>query len=65
MKKFLATSAGSAVGILLYTAFMSSTHEPDWYRAAFVGCCIGLVTALVPGKKKTPDRASSQAKNVD
>jgi len=57
MKKFLVAATGSALGILIYTGFVSSTHEPNWYRAAFVGFVIGIVAALVPNKKAEKPRA--------
>ena len=53
MKKFLAAAIGGAVGTLIYTGVVSTTHEPDWYRAAFVGFVIGIVAALLPSKKNT------------
>jgi len=51
MKTFLLAAAGGAVGTLIYTAVVSNTHAPDWYRAAFVGFVIGLVAALAARKK--------------
>ncbi|HBI69784.1 MAG TPA: hypothetical protein DDZ22_12455 [Massilia sp.] len=55
MKKFLLAAAGGAVGTLIYTGVFSNTPELDWYRAAFVGCGIGLVTALsARSKSSTP-----------
>lgn len=53
MKKFFLAAAGGAVGTLIYTGFISDTHAPDWYRAAFVGCVIGLVAALSARKKNS------------
>ena len=33
----LSVGIGIAAGTLLYTGFLSSTQEFDWYRALFVG----------------------------
>ena len=41
------------MGTLIYTGFISDTHALDWYRAAFVGCVIGLVAALSGTKKNS------------
>lgn len=46
MKNFLIVAAGGAVGTLLYTGFLSSAHELDWTRAAFVGVFCGLGVAI-------------------
>lgn len=58
MKTFLLAAAGGAVGTLIYTGFISDTHALDWYRAAFVGCVIGLVAALSARKKNSTPRAN-------
>jgi len=51
MKNFLITASGTAVGTLLYTAFLSSAHEPDWVRAASVGVFCGICSAVRLAKK--------------
>jgi len=52
MKNFLITASATAVGTLLYTGFLSSAHEPDWGRAAFVGVFCGVCSAVWPRKKQ-------------
>jgi hypothetical protein len=47
----LSVGIGIAAGTLLYTGFLSSTQEFDWYRALFVGTVCGLVAAAWPRKK--------------
>ncbi|MEW6369673.1 MAG: hypothetical protein AB1584_01970 [Pseudomonadota bacterium] len=54
MKTFLLTAVGVAVGTLICTALLSSTHEPDWYRAAFVGLFSGVCGLVWPRKKDAP-----------
>jgi hypothetical protein len=51
MKNFLSTGSGTAIGTLLYTGFLSTAHEFDWARAAFVGVVCGAC-AVVWSKKK-------------
>jgi uncharacterized membrane protein YdjX (TVP38/TMEM64 family) len=51
MKKFLITASGTAIGTLLYTGLLSSAHEFDWGRAAFVGVVCGVLSAVWPKKK--------------
>jgi len=51
MKNFLSTGSGTAIGTLIYTGFLSTAHEFDWARAAFVGVVCGAC-AVVWSKKK-------------
>jgi hypothetical protein len=46
MNRFISTAFGTAVGTLLYTRFLSSTHQFDWGRAVFVGIFVGLASAI-------------------
>jgi hypothetical protein len=46
MKNFLSTASGTAIGTLLYTGFLSTAHEFDWARAAFVGVVCGACSAV-------------------
>jgi hypothetical protein len=55
MKRFICISFGAAAGTLLYTRFLSGTHQFDWGRAVFVGLFVGLgcaVFAAVRPKKR-------------
>jgi ABC-type branched-subunit amino acid transport system permease subunit len=52
MKKFFGAGTGAAIGTLIYTYFLSSSHDLDWYRAAFVGVFSGVCMAVWPQKKK-------------
>ncbi|WP_312517582.1 hypothetical protein [Massilia sp.] len=53
LKKFLGTASGTAVGTLLYTAFLSAAQTPDWGRAAFVGIVCGIVAVVWPRKSNS------------
>lgn len=44
----LTVGIGSIVGTLLYTGFLSATHEFDWPRAIFVGAFTAVIGALWP-----------------
>jgi hypothetical protein len=50
MKNFLQTACATALGVLIYTGWMSNGHAFDWGRAIFVGTVCGIVAALRPGK---------------
>ena len=54
MKTFLLAAAGAAIGTLIYTGLLSSAHDPDWYRAAFVGIASGVCSLVWPRKKQAP-----------
>lgn len=47
----ISTAFGTALGVVLYSKFLSTTGEIDWSRALFVGAFVGLATALWPRKK--------------
>lgn len=53
MKKFLGTASGTAIGTLLYTAFLSAAQTPDWGRAAFLGIVCGIVAVVWPRKSNS------------
>jgi hypothetical protein len=42
MKLFFDSASGAAVGLLLYTRFLSETHQFDWERAVFIPLFVGL-----------------------
>lgn len=52
MKKFLQTACGTALGVLIYTRWMSSAHAFDWGRAVVVGVVCGIAAAVWPDKKE-------------
>jgi hypothetical protein len=51
--KAIATACGVAAGTLIYTRFISSTHEFEWGRAIFVGLVSAVVSAVWPAKKSS------------
>lgn len=51
MKQFFQVASGTALGTLLYTAFLGSAQEADWGRAIFVGIVCGCGAAFWPRKK--------------
>jgi uncharacterized membrane protein YdjX (TVP38/TMEM64 family) len=52
MKKFFLAGIGTAIGTIIYTYCLSSSHDLDWYRAAFVGVFSGVCIAAWPQEKK-------------
>lgn len=57
----LATACGVAIGTLIYTRFMSSTHEFDWTRAIFIGLLTCLFSAIWSRKKTDQGSQPAQA----
>ncbi|MTV39590.1 hypothetical protein [Duganella radicis] len=51
LSKFLSVGSGMAIGTLIYTGLLSSAHEFDFARAAFVGLFGGIAAAMWPQKK--------------
>lgn len=53
MKKIVGTASGTAIGTLLYTAFLSAAQTPDWARGAVVGIVCGIVAVVWPRKSNS------------
>nr|WP_315219896.1 hypothetical protein [uncultured Duganella sp.] len=49
MKKFVVSALAAAVGVLLYTRFLSDAHQLDLGRAVFVGLFTALGSVIFSG----------------
>ena len=58
MKLFFESAFSAAIGLLIYTRFLSETHQFDWERAVFVPVFVGLVRVAFAAvwPKKTQER---------